>query len=119
MPDISLPQSWLMWGGFIATVIIGLAIRDFAADLIAAWKWKKTPGFEPMETCILDGEKVLIIHIGIRDTIFERDGPHGRTWEYVPSGRIQYRQLRRIVGDDKFLDDLIRKNQKKKAQKDE
>lgn len=114
MPEISLPQSWLMWGGFIATVIIGLGIKDFASDMIAAWKWKKTPGFEPMSTCILDGEKVLIIHIGIRDTIFEREGPHGRTWEYVPSGRIQHRKLQRIVGDDKFLDELINKNKKKK-----
>ena len=107
-----------MWGGFIATVIIGLAIRDFATDLIAAWKWKRTPGFEPMSTCILNGEKVLIIHIGIRDTIFERDGPHGRTWEYVPSSRIRYRELQRIVGDDKFLDDLIKKKGKQLGSKE-
>tara|TARA_R110000851_G_scaffold235523_1_gene388057 strand:+ start:1178 stop:1522 length:345 start_codon:yes stop_codon:yes gene_type:complete len=107
MPEIELPQSWLTWAGFIVTVTIGLAIRDWAADLIAAWKWKNTPGFEPMETCILDGEKVVIIAIGLRETIFERNGKFGRTWQYIPSAKITNHELRRVVGDDRMLDNKI------------
>ncbi|WP_348701068.1 hypothetical protein, partial [uncultured Limnobacter sp.] len=78
MPEIELPQSWLVWAGFLVTVIVGLAIRDWASDLIASVKWKLTPGFEPMDTCILDGDKVTIIHIGLKETIFERQGKYGR-----------------------------------------
>ena len=104
MPEIILPQSWLMWAGFIITVTIGLAIKDLATDLVAAFKWKATPGFEPMDTCILDGEKVVIIHIGLRETIFEHNGKFGRTWQYIPSSLIQRHQLRRVVGDDRHLD---------------
>jgi hypothetical protein len=107
MPEIELPQSWLTWAGFIVTVTIGLAIRDWASDLIAAWKWKNTPGFEPMETCILDGDKVVIIAIGLRETIFERNGKFGRTWQYIPSAKITNHELRRVVGDDRMLDDKI------------
>ena len=104
MPEIILPQSWLMWAGFIVTVTIGLAIKDLATDLVAAFKWKATPGFEPMDTCILDGEKVVIIHIGLRETIFEHNGNFGRTWQYIPSSLIQRHELRRVVGDDRHLD---------------
>ena len=108
MPEIELPQSWLTWAGFIITVVIGLAIRDWATDIISAYKWKITPGFEPMDTCILDGDKVLIIHIGIRETIFEHQGQYGRTWQYIPSSQIHKHELRRIVGDDKYLDQKIK-----------
>ena len=67
MPEIEIPQGWLAWVGFIVTVTVGLAIRDWSSDLIAAIKWKLTPGFEPMDTCILDGDKVTIIHNGINN----------------------------------------------------
>ena len=107
MPEIELPQSWLTWAGFIVTVTIGLAIRDWASDLIAALKWTMTPGFQPMETCILDGDKVLIIAIGLRETIFERTGKFGRTWQYIPSAKITNHELRRVVGDDRMLDNKI------------
>tara|TARA_R100000988_G_C3946930_1_gene139101 strand:+ start:414 stop:758 length:345 start_codon:yes stop_codon:yes gene_type:complete len=107
MPEIELPSGWIAWVGFIITVTAGLAIRDWAADLIAAYKWKVTPGFEPMETCILDGEKVVIIHIGLRETIFERNGKFGRTWQYIPSSKISNHELRRVVGDDRMLDNKI------------
>jgi len=113
MPGIEIPTSWITWAGFIITVLIGLAIRDWSADLIAALKWKMTPGFEPSETCILDGEKVTIIHIGLRDTIFERNGKFGRTWQYVPSCRIKNHELRRVVGDDRHLDHAINGQVKK------
>jgi hypothetical protein len=36
VPEIEIPQGWLAWVGFIITVTVGLAIRDWAADLIAA-----------------------------------------------------------------------------------
>jgi len=107
VPEIEIPTSWLTWVSFIFTVIVGLSIRDWATDLVAAFKWKRTPGFEPMDTCILDNDKVLIIHIGIRETIFERQSPYGRTWQYIPSSQIGKHDLRRIVGDDKSLDEKI------------
>jgi len=107
MPEIELPQSWVVWVGFIITVTVGLAIRDWAADVVAAFKWKTTPGFEPMDTAILDGEKVVIIAIGIRDTIFESSGQFGRTWRYIPSSQIVKHDLRRVVGDDRMLDHKI------------
>ena len=107
MPEISIPQGWLTWVAFVVTVLVGLAIKDWASDLISAFKWKTTPGFEPMETCILDGDKVTIIHIGLRETIFERNGKYGRTWQYIPSSRIVYHELRRVVGDDRMLDHKI------------
>ena len=92
MPEIELPSGWVAWVGFIITVTAGLAIRDWASDLIAAWKWKTTPGFEPMETCI----------------IFERNGEFGRTWQYIPSSKISNHELRRVVGDDRMLDHKIK-----------
>ena len=107
MPEIQIPQGWLTWAAFIVTVIVGLAIKDWASDLISAIKWKAMAGFEPMETCILDGDKVTIIHIGLRETIFERNGKYGRTWQYIPSSRIIYHELRRVVGDDRMLDHKI------------
>ena len=110
MPEIELPQGWLTWAGFEITVVVAMGIRDWASDFIAAFKWKVTPGFEPMDTCILDGDKVTIIHIGMQSTIFERQGKFGRSWQYLPSSQIAKHDLRRIVGDDKYLDGKISGN---------
>ena len=107
MPNIALPEELLTWAGFVITVLVGLAIKDWASDLISAIKWKAMAGFEPMETCILDGDKVVIIHIGLRETIFERNGKFGRTWQYIPSSKITSHELRRVVGDDRMLDHKI------------
>ena len=107
MPEIQIPLKWLVWAVFIVTVVVVLAIRDWASDLIASVKWKLTPGFEPMDTCILDGDKVTIIHIGLKETIFERQGKYGRTWQYIPSSKISGHDLRRVVGDDRMLDHKI------------
>ena len=41
MPEISLPQEWLTWVAFIITVLVGLAIKDWASDIIAALSWRQ------------------------------------------------------------------------------
>ena len=61
-----------------------------------------------MDMVILGGDRVLIIHIGLRETIFERQGKWGRTWQYIPSSKITSHELRRVVGDDRMLDHKIK-----------
>ena len=61
-----------------------------------------------MGMVILGGDRVLIIHIGLRETIFERQGKWGRTWQYIPSSKITSHELRRVVGDDRMLDHKIK-----------
>jgi len=61
-----------------------------------------------MDMVILGGDRVLIIHIGLRETIFEREGKWGRTCQYIPSSKITSHELRRVVGDDRMLNPKVK-----------
>lgn len=77
--------------------ILGLWMKDLIGDLVAGIRWKMKPGFEPGDQVFLDGEKAIIVSIGITQTIFQIDNGRGTVWRYVPNTRVHYLRLERIV----------------------
>jgi hypothetical protein len=77
--------------------ILGLLAKDLIGDLVAGIRWKLKPGFEPGDEVFLDGEKAIIVSLGITQTIFQIDNGRGTVWRYVPNTRVHYLRLERIV----------------------
>ena len=112
MPPIELSQFYVEFAGFILTLIVALALRDWATSLIKGLKFKMNRAFSEGDKVILDGCPALIVKIGMSETVFGVYGKEGYTWRYVPNERIAFLKLEKIVDPD-----LHRDSDEEKAQK--
>ena len=112
MPAIELSQFYVEFIGFILTLIVALAMRDWATSLIKGLKFKMNKAFQEGDKVILDGCPALIVRIGMSETVFGVYNKDGYTWRYVPNERIAYLKLEKIVDAD-----LHRDSDEEKAQK--
>ena len=112
MPPIELSQFYVEFAGFILTLIVALALRDWATSLIKGLKFKMNRAFSEGDKVILDGCPALIVKIGMSETVFGVYGKEGYTWRYVPNERIAFAKLEKIVDPD-----LHRDSDEEKAQK--
>ena len=112
MPPIELSQFYVEFAGFILTLIVALAMRDWATSLIKGLKFKMNKAFQEGDKVILDGCPALIVKIGMSETVFGVYGKEGYTWRYVPNERIAFLKLEKIVDPD-----LHRDSDEEKAQK--
>ena len=112
MPPIELSQFYIEFIGFTLTLIVALAMRDWATSLIKGLKFKLNKAFTEGDKVILDNQKALIVKIGMSETVFGVYGKEGYTWRYVPNERIAFLKLEKIVDPD-----LHRDSDEEKAQK--
>ena len=104
MPAIELSQFYVEFIGFILTLIVALALRDWATSFIKGMKFKMNKAFTEGDKVILDGHKALIVKIGMSETVFGVYGKEGYTWRYVPNERIAFLKLEKIVDSDLHAD---------------
>ena len=112
MPNIELSQFYMEFLGFTLTLIVALAVRDWATSFVKGMKFKYSPAFREGDKVILDGCPALIVKIGYQETVFGVYGKEGYTWRYVPNERIAFLKLEKIVDPD-----LHRDSDEEKAQK--
>ena len=112
MPAIELSQFYVEFIGFILTLIVALAMRDWATSLIKGLKFKMNKAFQEGDKVILDGCPALIVRIGMSETVFGVYGKDGYTWRYVPNERIAFLKLEKIVDSDLHADTEQEKAQK-------
>ena len=112
MPEIELSQFYVEFLGFTLTLIIALAMRDWATSFIKGMKFKLNKAFAEGDKVILDDKHALIVKIGMSETVFGVYGKEGYTWRYVPNERIAFLKLEKIVDAD-----LHRDSDEEKAQK--
>ena len=104
MPPIELSQFYVEFIGFILTLIVALAMRDWATSFIKGMKFKMNKAFQEGDKVILDGCPALIVKIGMSETVFGVYGKDGYTWRYVPNERIAFSKLEKIVDPDLHAD---------------
>ena len=100
MPEIQLSQFYVEFIGFTLTLIVALAMRDWATSLIKGLKFKMNKAFSEGDKVILDDKHALIVRIGMSETVFGVYGKDGYTWRYVPNERIAFLKLEKIVDSD-------------------
>ena len=86
-------------------LVISLWFKDFATKIAKGVTFSMNKSFQEGDKVILDGERVLIVKIGLTQTVFgitksngEWDGDY--VWRYVPNERIPYLKLEKVVFDN-------------------
>jgi hypothetical protein len=95
--SMNLTDMLLPWIAILVSVIITIWFKDFATNFAKGLAFKRKPGFEPGDRVYLDGEKALIISIGIQETVFELERDGITVWRYVPNTRTEYIKLEKII----------------------
>ena len=82
-------------------VVITLWFKDFAGKFAKGLAFSMNKQFQEGDKVILDGERALIVKIGITQTVFgvtktsgEFDGDY--VWRYVPNERIPFLKLEKV-----------------------
>ena len=112
MPEIELSQFYMEFLGFTLTLIVALAMRDWATSFVKGMKFKYSPAFAEGDKVILDGCPALIVKIGYQETVFGVYSKEGYTWRYVQNERIAFLKLEKIVDTDLHVDSKQEKAQK-------
>ena len=94
----------LPWVAILISAIIAFMLKDFVSSFSKGIKFKFNPSFREGDKVILDGERALIVKIGMTETVFgvtkssgEFDGDY--VWRYVPNERISYLKLEKVIFD--------------------
>ncbi len=87
----------LPWIAILVSVIAALMVKDWTVAIVRGIRFKMSPAFNPGDLVLLEGEEAVIISIGILRTIFERNGPEGVIWRYVPNERLAFLKLEKVI----------------------
>ena len=85
-------------------LILTLMVRDFAANFMNGLKFRMHSSFNEGDTCVLDGEKAIIVKIGFYETIIQIDNGRGTVWRYLPNDRIKFYKLEKLVKESEKTD---------------
>ena len=99
---------------FLASVLGGLALKDYSVSFIKGLKFKLNSQFNEGDKVLLDGEQGIIIKIGMGTTVFGGYGRDGYTWRYISNTKIESLKLEKIVDKDLHQDSAYEKRQKLK-----
>ena len=101
---LEMTEFLLPYIGMVMIVIIGFMIKDFATKMSKGIAFSMNSQFQEGDHVLLDGERALIVKIGLTQTVFgiqktngEFDGDY--IWRYVPNERIDFLKLEKIVFD--------------------
>lgn len=95
--SMNLTDMLLPWIAVLVSIVITIWFKDFASNVAKGLSFKRKPGFEPGDSVYLDGEKAVIISIGIQETVFELQRDGITVWRYVPNTRTDYIKLEKII----------------------
>ncbi len=120
MAALELTEFLLPYIGMVMIVIFGFMLKDFATKLSKGIAFSMNKQFQEGDHVLIDGERALIVKIGVTQTVFgvtksngEFDGDY--VWRYVPNERIEFLKLEKIIFDHTPLNnkDRIHKNTRK------
>jgi len=112
--EMNLEQYYVEISIFLASVLGGLALKDYSVSFIKGLKFKLNSQFKEGDKVLLDGEQAMIIKIGMGTTVFGVYGRDGYTWRYISNTKIESLKLEKIVDKDLHQDSAYEKRQKLK-----
>ena len=101
---IEITELFLPYLGMVVIIILAFMIKDYATKLSKGIAFSLNSQFKEGDHVLLDGERALIVKIGLTQTVFgiqktngEFDGDY--IWRYVPNERIAFLKLEKIIFD--------------------
>ena len=101
---LEITEFLLPYIGMVMIVIIGFMIKDFATKFSKGLAFQMNKQFQEGDHVLIDGERALIVKIGITQTVFGVTKSHGDfdgdyVWRYVPNERIEFLKIEKIIFD--------------------
>ena len=92
--------------GVLIMVVLTLWFKDYALKIAKGLAFQMNKQFQEGDKVILDGERALIVKIGITETVFGVTKDSGTfegdyVWRYVPNERIPFLKLEKVIFDTK------------------
>jgi len=112
--EMNIEEYYIEISIFIASVLGGLALKDYSVSFIKGLKFKLNSQFNEGDKVLLDGEQAMIIKIGMGTTVFGVYGRDGYTWRYISNTKIESLKLEKIVDKDLHQDSAYEKRKKLK-----
>lgn len=78
-------------------MVIALALKDWASNLIAGLKFKWDEAWYEGQHCYLEGEEAIIIKVAHNETIFQVSNGRGTVWRHVSNDRIKFLKIERCI----------------------
>ena len=110
---VEITELFLPYLGMVCIVIIAFMIKDYATKMSKGIAFSLNSQFKEGDHVLLDGERALIVKIGLTQTVFgiqkidgEFDGDY--VWRYVPNERIDFLKLEKIIYDQTPLNNRDR-----------
>jgi hypothetical protein len=106
LSDLSLQLTDILmpWIAVLLSIMLAIWFKDFCTKLAKGIAFKFNPQFREGDKVVLDGERALIVKIGMTETVFgvtkkggEWDGDY--IWRYVPNDRIPFLKLEKVIFD--------------------
>jgi hypothetical protein len=101
---MEITELFLPYIGMVLIVVFGFMLKDFATKLGKGIAFSMNRQFQEGDHVLIDGERALIVKIGISQTVFgvtksggELDGDY--VWRYVPNERIDFLKIEKIIFD--------------------
>ena len=101
---LEITEFLLPYIGMVMIVILGFMIKDYGTKWAKGIAFRFNRQFQEGDHVLLDGERALIVKIGLTQTVFgvskdggELDGDY--VWRYVPNERIDFLVLEKIIFD--------------------
>jgi hypothetical protein len=101
---LELTELMMPFISVLLVLVITLMFKDFASQIAKGMSFKMNKSFKEGDKVILDGEKALIVKIGITTTVFGIQKSGGEfngdyVWRYVPNERIPFLKIEKIIFD--------------------
>ena len=104
MFEIELNDFYIQFIGFLLTMLLGLAVKDYAVSFMKGLFFRLFSPFDEGDKVLLEDQTAMIIKIGLNQTVFGVYGEEGYTWRYVPTERIPYLKLEKVVDSELHAD---------------
>tara|TARA_R110000824_G_scaffold297673_2_gene485909 strand:- start:1398 stop:1745 length:348 start_codon:yes stop_codon:yes gene_type:complete len=85
----------------MVSLFIGLWLKDWLSNLMNGLKFKMDPSFGEGDRCIVDGDRAIIVKIGVYETVFSIHNGRGHVWRYVPNERIKFLKIEKVIEEPK------------------
>ena len=110
---LEITEFILPYIGMVLIVVFGFMIKDFATKMSKGIAFSMNKQFQEGDHVLIDGERALIVKIGLTQTVFgvTKSGGDFDTdyvWRYVPNERIDFLKLEKIIFDHTPLNNKSR-----------
>jgi len=85
----------------LISLVVTLWFKDYATKIAKGMSFQMNKSFGEGDKVILDGERALIVKIGLTETVFGITKENGDYhWRFVPNERIPLLKLEKVIFDN-------------------